>query len=117
MDSKSKVRKEDVSMGENETIFYVEDMYCLHNTFTCVTVRVTSWHYHIDRVKLTMIEGYYKTSEEIDNALSEKRRNQLSEHPKYPEDPEYPRCFEIICRPCHMLDIAKALAKISETLK
>ena len=94
---------------EKEEILYLEDMYMLRSmTHTCVTVRIERWHHYIPRVKLTMIEGFYKTSEEIDNALKEARSGKKP--PILPED--YPKHFELICRPQGFLTLAKILTKI-----
>jgi len=62
-------------------------MYSLRSlSHTCVTVRIDRWFHYIPRVKLTMIEGYYK-AEEIEKALEEAERGKKS--PTLPED--YPK--------------------------
>lgn len=53
-----------------------------------------------------MIEDYYKTSEEIDKALKE--------YGKDPDIPDYPKHFEIVCRPEDVVKLAKTLIKICE---
>lgn len=93
-----------------EKILYLQDRYMLRQgTWTCVTVRVQRWYYRGPRVKLTFLEGYHKTSEEIDKAVSEYGKN--------PHFPDYPKHFEIICSPEDMLDLVKTLVKICETEK
>jgi len=88
-----------------EKIMHLQDRYCLHEgSWTPITVRVQKWPYHGLRVKLTIIEGYYATSELIDKVLSEPRKNEhFLEHPKH---------FEIICSSEDMTEIGKALMKI-----
>jgi hypothetical protein len=96
---------------EKEEILHLEDMHSLrYMNFTTVTVRIHRWHYHIPRVKLTIIEGYYRTAEEIEKALQEAKYGKKS--PNLPED--YPKHLEIVIRPEAMTELAKVLAKISE---
>jgi len=97
-------------LSESEKILYLEDMYCLRsNRHTPVTVRISKWHYHIWRVALTFIEDYHRTSREIDKAI----REGIPE-PKdlFPED--YPKHFEMICRPNDLRRLAKAMTEICE---
>jgi len=106
---------------EKEEILYLEDMYCLRSiSHTCVTVRIERLFYRIPRVKLTLIEGFYKKSEEIDKALEDVRWKETKraleeairrkESSILPED--YPKHFELICRPRDFLILAKILTKI-----
>lgn len=96
---------------EMKEILYLEDMYSLRDMrHTCVTVCIDRWFYYIPRVNLTMIEGYYKTEEEIEKVLREAKHGKKSSN--LPED--YPKHFEIICRPRDLLKLAKALTKICE---
>lgn len=95
---------------ETEEILYLEDMYRLRDMrYTCVTVRINRWHHYIPRVKLTMVEDFHKTAEEIDKAISE--------YGKDPNFPDYPKHFEIVCRPEDMLKLAKTLIEICEPEK
>lgn len=95
---------------ETTELLYLEDMYSLRDfSHTIVTVRIHRWFYYIPRVKLTMIEGYYKTEEEIEKALMIARSGNKTTIPV-----GYPKYFEIICRPEDMLRLAKTLIKICE---
>ena len=96
---------------EMEEILHLEDMYALRSmSHTCVTVHINRWHYYIPWVGLTMIEGYYKTEEEIEKALREAEYGKKS--PTLPED--YPKHFTLVCRPGDLLNLAKTLIKICE---
>lgn len=97
--------------NETEEILYLEDMYLLRRmTYTTVSVRIHRWHHYIPRVKLTLVEGFYKTAEEIDKALSDAKYGKKL--PALPED--YPKHFEMVCRPDDLLRLAKALTRICE---
>lgn len=88
-----------------EKIVHLDDRYCLHeHTWTPITVRIQRWYYRGPRIKLTIVEGYHETSEEIDNALGEYGKN--------PDFPNYPKHLEIVCHPEDMQNIAKALTEI-----
>jgi hypothetical protein len=90
--------------NRDEKIFLLEDRYCLHNTWTLVTCRIQKYFYHGPRVSLTFVEGYYKSSKEMDKAIDSRGKNHSF--------PDYPRHFEIICRPEDIDQLAKALTEI-----
>ena len=88
-----------------EEILHLHDRYCLHEErLTPITLRIQGWYYRGYRIKLTIVEGYHKTSEQIDKAVSESGKNSIS--------PDYPKHFEIIFNPEDMYEIAKALMEI-----
>jgi hypothetical protein len=93
-----------------EEILHLHDRYNLRkDEWTPITVRIQRWQWwNISdfRVKLSIVEGYYETSEMIDKALSESGNNA--------EFPDYPKHFEIVCSLGHMLEIANALTKICQ---
>lgn len=94
-----------------EEILYLEDVYALRTmSHTCVTVHINRWHYYVPRVRLTMIEGSYKTEEEIEKALREAEYGKKSL--SLPED--YPKHFTLACRPRDLLNLAKTLVKICQ---
>jgi hypothetical protein len=92
-----------------EKILHLQDRYSLHDTWTCVTVRVTRWIYHGPRVQLTIVEGFHNSSEQIDKAIDSFGKNA--------EFPEYPKHMEIVCRPEEMLELAKTITEICDQKK
>lgn len=90
-----------------EKILHLEDRYCLHSgSWTPVTVRIQKWHYHGPRVKLTLIEGFYDTPEDVEKALTKCMVN--------PQSLDNPKHFEIVCIPEGLLKLANALKEICE---
>ena len=91
-----------------EEISHLHDRYNLRKEgWTPITVRVQRWFDVRDfRAKLSIVEGYYETSEMIDKAISEYGKN--------PEFPDYPKHFEIVCGLDHMLEIARTLTDICQ---
>lgn len=89
-----------------ERILHLHDRYTLRKEgWTPITVRIQRWYDVRDvRVKLSIVEGYYDTSEMIEKAVSE--------HGKNRDFPDYPKHFEITCGLDHMLEIAGALTEI-----
>jgi hypothetical protein len=87
-----------------EKILELQDRYGIDNrTWSIATVRVTKWLYHGQRIKLTIVEGHYVSSEAIDKAIASYGENA--------EFPNYPKHIEIICRPNEMLELAKILTE------
>lgn len=96
-------------MSERQEILHLEDMYCLRrNRYTTITVGIHKWHHHIYRVALTFVEGYHSTSVELDKAIE--RRPEPGA--LYPED--YPKHFQMICRPRDLLHLTKVLGDVCE---
>jgi len=91
-----------------EGILHLHDRYSLRKeSWTPITVRIQRWFDVRDvRVRLSIVEGHYDTSEIIDKAVSEYGKN--------PIFPDYPKHFEITCGLDHMLKIAKALTEICQ---
>jgi hypothetical protein len=88
-------------------------MYCLRrNRYTTVTARVHKWHHYIDRVKLTFVEDLHYSYEETEEAI---RRGRPEPKALFPED--YPKHFEIVCRPRDLLYFAKVLTEICESVE
>ena len=71
--------------------------------WSTATVRMTKWVYHVPRVKLTIVQGHHKSSEDIDKAISS--------YGKDAKCPNYPKHLEIICRPNDMLELAKTMTE------
>jgi len=91
---------------EKEEILHLEDFYDLrgYDRPTPVTVHIGRWHYHIPRVRLTIVEGHYETRADMDQAIFEYGKDKYR--------PDYPKHFQIACRLEEMEAIANRLAKI-----
>jgi hypothetical protein len=91
-----------------EKILHLHDRYNLRKvSWTPITVRIQRWlDYRDFRVRLSIVEGCYDTSELIDKAVSEYGKN--------PDFSDYPKHFEITCGLDHMLEIAKTLTEICQ---
>lgn len=103
-----RLRKEERHYRNEERILHLQDRYSLRKEgWTSITVRIQRWFDVRDvRVRLTIIEGGYNTSEEIDKAVSE--------HGKNPEVSDYPKHFEIVCGLEHIGRIAKDLTEVCQ---
>ena len=84
-------------MDWKEEILHLEEYG--EQGWSTATVRITKWVYYVPRVKLTIVEGYHKSSEDIDKAIGS--------YEKDAECPHYPKHLTIICRPNEMLELPK----------
>lgn len=73
-----------------------------------LNIVVERWFYYVERAKFTIIEGAYKSIDEINEAIKIKERGNL-EH-KVLED--YPKLFQFSCRSQDLIHIAKAIVNL-----
>jgi len=96
-------------MNERKERLYLEDLgTALRWTGSTFSIFIKKWFYYIPRVKLTLIEGYHETAEKAEEAII---KSKLGERTiGFPED--YPKNFEIVCRPEDLLRFAKLIQNV-----
>ena len=96
-------------MEERKERTFLEDLYMLRSgRRTNVSIFIQKWFHYIPRVKLTFIEGYHETAEKAEEAIIKSKTGKRTIG--FPED--YPKNFEIVCRPEHLLRLAETIQKV-----
>jgi hypothetical protein len=97
------------------TSFVVQELHPISASMgNCVTIKVERWHYHINRSKLTLIDGAYREGEELNEI--ERKCNIADRAAESGEPPPTgcPEHFVLTIRWVDMLRLAEEILKLRD---
>jgi len=100
-------------MEKSEDRLYIEDHGVVRRQRTTISIFLDTWFHYVHRVKISIIEGYYKTYEE---AMETIRKYDKGERPSHLPD-DYPKHFEIVCNPVELMHLSEKIQELCKDKK
>ena len=76
-----------------------------------VTIRMSRWHYYIDRGKLTIVEGIHG-GEELEKVIDKCGHADADVEAGLSPPADCPRHFTVVCRPIDLVHLAKDILNL-----